>query len=125
MLLAPQNVGNFVVRRGDANLTINDEQDQVRFLNCKFGLFSDLVDEILGANGKGRLVAVLGRVDPAGIHHIKVMAGPFRFRKETITRRTGHVIHNRQPFAGQAVEEGALTNIRTAHQGHNRFCHRW
>jgi hypothetical protein len=43
--------------------------------------------------------------------------------QEAVTGGTGHLIHNRQASACEAVEEGALADIGSAHQGNNGFSH--
>jgi hypothetical protein len=60
-------------------------------------------------------------VDAAGIDDGEGDAVPFGVSQETVSGGTGDVIDDRQRLPGQAVKQGALSDIWPPYQGDNRF----
>ena len=52
-------------------------------------------------------------VDARGVDEAKSSSAPVGECVEAISRDAGRVLDNRQPAADQAVEEGALADVRT------------
>ena len=80
-LAAAQDLGHFLVGRGDAAVRIGQEQHGIRLLDGQLGLGADLLDEIRRSD-RERLApgAGLGGIDPAGIDDVKADRHSIRLR---------------------------------------------
>ena len=76
-----------------------------------------LVDGGLRLFAYGRLHRALRIVESAGVDERELAAAPLDRRVDAIACRPGLVLDDRDPIADQTIEEGRLSDIRTADDG--------
>jgi hypothetical protein len=105
---ASQQLRYFGVARVWASCGVNKEQDQVG-----------------GINRDARLVlhpnlnrVTYGGLHAARVHHTKAHPIPFDNADESIARRAGAILNDRTALTNEAIEEGALPNVRSPNERH-------
>ena len=61
--------------------------------------------------------------DTAGIHQTEMTAAPFTIAIDTVTGHTGGILHDRGTMTGQFIKQHGFTNIGSANNSHQGFCH--
>ena len=102
---APQNVGHEHVQVGDARRDLHDEENYVRLVDGQQHLAADFILENIV-----RIDRVAARVD-----HGKFAAVPVALAVVAVARGAGRRIDDGLAFAHEAVEEGALADVRTSY----------
>ena len=102
---AAQDVGHQHVEVGDARGDLHQEEDDVRLVDGQHHLPADFVFEnVVGIDG------VSARVD-----HGELLAVPVRLAVVAVSGGSGRGVHDRLPFADQAVEEGRFADVRASY----------
>ena len=103
-LRAPQDGGHLHVEVGHAVLHVDQEEHHI-------GLF----------DGDKHLLAyfflkdVVGIDHPSsGVHHRELLSVPFALSILAVAGRSGFIVHNRLPCAGQPIKERRLSHIGTS-----------
>jgi hypothetical protein len=104
---ATKQLRHLGVTRVWASRCVNKEQDQVGSVygNARLVLHPNL-DRI--ANGG---------LHAARIHHTKAHPIPLNDADQSIARRTGAILNDRTALANEAIEEGALPDVRSPNEG--------
>jgi hypothetical protein len=104
---ASQQLRHLGVAGVRASGCVNKEQDQVGsvYRDARLVLHPNL-DRI--ANGG---------LHAARVHHTKAHPIPFDDTDESIARRTGAILNDRTALANEAIEEGALPDVRSPNEG--------
>jgi hypothetical protein len=106
-----QNLGDVLVERIQSDLRVDDEDDRVGFLSRGFGLTAGCLGEDFTVRG------IRVRIDAGGVDYTEGAAAPLAQRVKPVAGHARRVLHDRQPLTDQAVEEGALSDVRTADDG--------
>ena len=61
--------------------------------------------------------------DTTGIHQAKMTAAPFAIAIDPVTGHTGGILHDGGTVTGQFIKEHGFTNIGSANNSHQGFCH--
>ena len=105
----PKDFGQLFVQGMDAGSAVHHEQDDVRLLDSRHGLFP---------NGPfQRFVAVLD--DPAGVHYEKAAARPVGPGEVPVPGNPRRVVHDGQPPPQEPVEEGGFPHVGSAYHSHD------
>ncbi len=102
-----QRPGQILVARRDAGACVDDEQDEIGFLDRGARLPGDLRTEDVR-----RLV-----VDPARVDQEEVDTVPLAEQLLAVARDAGRLVHDGRPRLGQAVDQGRLADVREADDG--------
>ena len=106
----PQDVGRFLVGRGQAHHGVHDEDDDVGLGDGETRLVLD-----------GRLDQVVRvQLQAAGVHQDEAPAVPFGVAVEAVPRRVGAILDDGRAATDDPVEEGALADVRPADDGDDR-----
>ena len=92
----------------EAGLGVDDHDDDVGRIGGGLGLAASRIGEFEAVRHVG------AGVDARRIDEAKSSPAPVGERVEAIPRDAGRVLDDRQPAADQAVEEGALADVRTS-----------
>src|SRR5690606_26445734 len=99
-----EQLGDALIHRVRSDLPVDDEHDDVRLVDGRLDLAPD------GGGQAGFGV----RFQPAGVHEEEAPPVPLRAREVAVARDAGHVLDNGPPLSQDAVEEGALADVRPA-----------
>ena len=103
--------GNVVVVGGNAGANVAHEQDHVGGVNGDLRLQFHL--------RKDHIVAF--RLNAAGVDDHQLAAAPLGFAVNAVARDAGNILHNGAALADKFIEQGAFSNVRSAHNGKDRF----
>jgi hypothetical protein len=106
-----QALRHFAVKRHDAFLDIDDEDDRIR----RFDGHADLLHGGLDDDIAGFLAAQ--QTDAAGVHERVGPALPFGLDAHAVARDARLVMHNRDAFFDDAIEQRGFAHIRAADDG--------
>ena len=59
-------------------------------------------------------------LEPAGVHDDEAAAVPVSIAVDAVAGRAGTILHDRGAVADDAVEQGALANVRAPDDGYDR-----
>jgi len=103
---ATKQLRHLGVARVWASRCVNKEQDQVSGVDSNSRL---ILHPNLNRIANGGLHA-------ARVHHTKAHPIPFNDADESIARRTGAILNDRTALANEAIEEGALPDVRSPNE---------
>src|SRR5205085_2521768 len=101
-----QAVRDVVFDREDPGLRVDHEHDDVGFFDRGLGLTPD-----------SRLDLARAVVEAAGVHKRELATPPLNGRVKTIPRGPRLVLDDGDTVTDQAIEEGRLSDVRSAHDG--------
>ena len=108
-----QHMGNIGVIGGHTAFQVHHKDDHIGGVNGDLRLHPHF--------GKQHIIGL--RLDAAGIHQHKFPSAPFAGGVNAVTGHTGGVLHDGEPLPGELIEQGGFTDIRTPHDGNQRFRH--
>jgi hypothetical protein len=97
-----------VVGRGDGSTTVEDKQNERRFIDCNFRLLKYALRDFRFLAGH----------DSAGVYHLEGTSVPIHWPVYAIARDAGLVRDDRPPLSDQTVEQRRLADIWTADDGY-------
>ena len=108
-----QHMGNIGVIGGHTAFQVHHKDDHIGGVNGDLCLHPHF--------GKQHIIGL--RLYAAGIHQHKFPSAPFAGGVNAVTGHTGGVLHDGEPLPGELIEQGGFTDIRTPHDGNQRFRH--
>jgi hypothetical protein len=97
-----------VVGRGDGSTTVEDKQNERRFIDCNFRLLKYALRDFRFLAGH----------DSAGVYHLEGTSVPIHWPIYAIARDARFVGDDRPPLSNQTVEERRLADIWAADDGY-------
>ena len=128
MSLRRRILGDGFIRSCDANLRIDQQNDDIGIGNGDHGLLDDFGDEGGAALGQRRFVARASwLVDfyAAGVNDLEGGCIPKRLAMQAVAGGAGHLVRYRQALADQPVEERALADIGSSYERDDGFAWHW
>ena len=102
---------DFAVKRHDAFLHVDDENDGARGFDGDFDLFERGFDNhVIG-------FFAAQQADAAGVHERERFSVPLGLGADAVARDAGLVVDNRNAFFDDAVEQRGFADIRAADDG--------
>jgi hypothetical protein len=114
-VLLAEPAGDFLVERGDALASIDNEQGDVGLADGGLGLPAHPAGEACG-------ILVL---EAGGVHDIELEAEQGGMADATIAGHTRTIIDQRHALADETVEEGRLAHVRAPDDGDDGIGHGW
>ena len=106
-----QALRHFTIERDNAFLHVDDQDDAVGRLQSHLDLFECSVDDhILD-------FLTAQEADTAGVHEREGPSAPLSLSRHAVASYPGHVMHNGDAPAGDAVEERGLADIGATDDG--------
>src|SRR5262245_59469357 len=97
-----------MVGRGDGSATVEDKQNERRFIDCNFRLLKYALRDFRFLAGH----------DSAGVYHLEGTSVPVHWPEYAIACDAGLVGNYRSPLANQAVEQGRFADVWTTDDGY-------
>ena len=111
LLTAAKHIGDLFIGSGYAGSAVNDENNDIRGLDCKLRLTAHLLCDYILALG----------LDSARINECESIVKPFRIGIDPVTGNAGGILDYRYALSDYFIKQGRFANVRATHYCYQGF----
>ena len=111
LLTAAKHIGDLFVGSGYAGSAVNDENNDIRSLDCKLRLTAHLLCDYILAFG----------LDSARINECEFIVKPFSIGIDPVTGHAGGILNYRYALSDYFIKQGRFADIRATHYCYQGF----